>query len=73
MRSLVGHLRSGWRQLMSRVQTQYRVDDQSKNERLDLIWRAECEEMDVILRRKYGAKSSEMIVQPAEYFHEKTE
>lgn len=69
MGSWVERFRSGWRQMVSRFQ----VDDQSENERLDQIWRAECEEMDVILKRKYGAQISEMIVQPAEYFHEKAE
>jgi len=69
MGSCAERFRSGWRQMVSRLQ----VDDQSENECLDQIWRAECEEMDVILRRKYGAQISEMIVQPAEYFHEKAE
>jgi hypothetical protein len=52
MRSLVEHLRAGWRKLMSWVQTRRQIDDQAENECLDQIWRAECNEMDAILERK---------------------
>lgn len=52
MRAWVERFRSGWRQVISRLQTRHRVDDQAENECLDQIWRAEYDEMMAILERK---------------------
>ena len=52
MGSWVERFRTGWRQLMSRVQTRCQIDDQAENGCLEQIWRAEYDEMMAILERK---------------------
>lgn len=73
------HFRPGFRRLTDGVCTLWRSlvprrDDAGEPGDLDRVWRAECEEMDAILRRKDpgSAQISGVIVQQAEHLHEKT-